>query len=81
MAQVEQKIVAVEDRDKIRNFQPPIDGFEIMEIFGLKQGKEVGTLKTALREAILEGVIKNDYQEAYNFVVAKGLVLGLRKLK
>jgi len=81
LAQVEQKIIAVEDRDKVRNFQPPIDGFEIMEIFGLKQGKEVGTLKTALREAILEGVIKNDYQEAYNFVVAKGLVLGLRKLK
>lgn len=77
LALVEQKIIDVEERDQVRNFQPPIDGFEIMKIFKLKEGKEVGILKSSLREAILEGTIRNDYQEAYNFVVAKGIVMGL----
>jgi len=68
---VRQKIVEVEERDKIRNFQPPITGEQIMELFNLKPSREIGILKEAVKEAILEGEIPNQYQEAYDFVLKK----------
>ena len=74
---VREKIVEVEQKDSIRNFQPPITGEQIMELYNLKPSKEIGVLKEAIKEAILEGEIANDYNEAYDFMVKKGLKLGL----
>ncbi|SFA47525.1 HDIG domain-containing protein [Pedobacter suwonensis] len=74
---VKQKLRDVEERDKIRNWQPPITGNDIMETFGLDAGKEVGLIKNAIREAILEGEITNDYQEAFNFMLNQAKQMGL----
>ncbi|WP_206379257.1 hypothetical protein, partial [Pseudomonas viridiflava] len=67
----------VEERDKIRNWQPPITGNDIMVTFGLEAGKEVGLIKNAIREAILEGEITNDYQEAFDFMLNQAKQMGL----
>lgn len=72
-----QKIAEVEEKDQVRNFQPPISGEEIMEMFSLKPGREIGILKEKVKEAILEGEIKNDKDEARNFVIAEAGKLGL----
>ena len=77
---VRKKIVEVEERDHVRNFQPPITGEEIMELFNLKPSKEIGILKEAVKEAIMEGEIPNEYQAAYDFVLKKGAKLGLTKV-
>lgn len=71
------KIKEVEEKDQVRNFQPPISGEEIMEMFNLKPGREIGILKEKVKEAILEGEIANDRNEARNFVIKEGLNLGL----
>lgn len=76
---VRKKIVEVEERDHVRNFQPPITGEEIMVIFNLKPSREIGILKEAVKEAILEGEIANDYNAAYKFVLKRGEKLGLKK--
>jgi putative nucleotidyltransferase with HDIG domain len=78
---VRKKIIEVEERDHIRNFQPPISGEEIMAIFNLQPSREIGVLKEAVKEAILEGEIENDYQAAYEFVLKRGEKLGLKMEK
>lgn len=75
---VAEKIKEVEEKDQIRNFQPPITGEEIMELFNLKPGREIGILKEKVKEAILEGVISNNKQEAHDFVLKEAAMLGLK---
>jgi poly(A) polymerase len=77
---VRQKLKEIEEKDAIRNFQPPISGDEIMRIFGLNPGREIGILKNTLKEAILDGVITNNYEPAYKLLVEKGTELGLNPI-
>ncbi len=75
--EVRKKLQEVEEKDKLRNWQPPISGELIMKTFDILPGKEVGLIKLAIREGILEGKIANDYDAAYNFMLLKGSELGL----
>lgn len=72
------KIKEVEEKDQVRNFQPPITGEEIMEMFNLQPGREIGILKEKVKEAILEGEIANEKEEATQFVIAEAEKLGLK---
>jgi len=76
---VKQKLRDVEERDKVRNWQPPVTGADIMTAFTLNPGREVGVIKNAIREAILEGDIANNREEAYRFMLKKGEELGLKR--
>ena len=75
--QVKKKLRDLEDRDKIKNWQPPIGGKEIMETFNIKPCKEVGILKESIKNAILDGIIKNSYQEAYEYLLIKAKEIGI----
>ncbi|MEQ8470983.1 MAG: HD domain-containing protein [Marinoscillum sp.] len=74
---VEKKIKEVEERDHVRNFQPPVSGEEIIEVFGIEPSREVGEIKNAIKEAILEGTIKNDHDEAFDLMLKVGKSMGL----
>ena len=76
---VRKKIIEVEERDHVRKFQPPISGEQIMELFNLQPGREIGSLKESVKEAILEGTIPNEYEAALDFVTKKALKMGLKK--
>jgi poly(A) polymerase len=74
---VKEKLVEVESQDQLRNFQPPVSGEEIMKTFGIAPCKQVGEIKNTIKDAILDGLIKNDYSEAYVIMIQKGKELGL----
>ncbi|WP_247231593.1 CCA tRNA nucleotidyltransferase [Telluribacter sp. SYSU D00476] len=74
---VQERLHDLEERDKLRNFQPVVTGEMIMETFGIKPSREVGLIKEAIREAILEGIIPNELEKAYAFMVEEGKKLGL----
>ena len=78
---VREKLVEVESQDKLRNWQPPISGEIIMQSFGIKPSKHVGVIKTAIREAILDGNISNNYEEAYKFMLSEGEKKGMKAVK
>lgn len=74
---VRQKLKDLEEKDRIRNFQPPVDGAEIMQVFGLEPCKEVGSLKSSIKDAILDGVIPNEHDAAYQYMLEKAKKMGL----
>ena len=74
---VRQKLKDIEEKDRIRNFQPPVDGEEIMRIFELTPCREVGTLKSSIKDAILDGKIPNEHDSAYEFMLKKAAEMGL----
>jgi poly(A) polymerase len=74
---VRQKMIDLEEKDRIRNFQPPIDGLEIMRVFGLEPTAIVGELKASIKDAILDGVIPNEHDAAYDFLISEARKRGL----
>ena len=74
---VRNKLKEIEEKDTIRNFQPPVDGSEIISAFGIQPGKEVGIIKNAIREAIIEGIIPNEHDAARRLMLEKGIEIGL----
>jgi len=77
---VRKKLVEIEEKDRIRNFQPPVSGELIMETFNIKPCKAVGDIKNAIKDAILDGVIPNKYDDAFAYMLKKGEELGLRSV-
>lgn len=77
---VRTKLVDIEEKDRVRNFQPPVDGDEIMSLFGLKPSREVGTLKSALKDAVLDGKIPNEREAALAYVREKARTMGLTEV-
>lgn len=75
---VREKLTAIEEKDRVRNFQPPVSGEEIMEVFGLGPCAQVGAIKSSIKDAILDGVIPNEYDVAYKYMMKKAEAMGLK---
>ena len=75
---VRKKLIDIEEKDRIRNFQPPINGEDIMRVFDMQPCYEIGVIKNAIKEAILDGIIPNSYNEAYEFMLAEAAKMGLK---
>jgi poly(A) polymerase len=78
---VKQKLLEIEEKDRMRNWQPPVSGIDIMETFGIRPGIAIGQIKNAIREAVLEGEIQNSFAEAYQFMLQEGEKLGLNPVR
>ena len=78
---VKSKLIEIEEKDRLRNWQPPVTGIDIMETFGIKPSIEIGLIKNAIREAMLDGEIPNSFTEAYQFMLKEGEKLGLKPQK
>ena len=74
---VRQKLKDLEEKDRIRNFQPPVDGAEIMRVFNLEPCREIGSLKSSIKDAILDGVIPNEHDAAFEYMLKKAQAMGL----
>jgi hypothetical protein len=74
---VRRKLKEIEEKDAVRTFQPPVHGDEIIAAFGIKPGPTVGIIKTAIKDAILDGLIPNDHEAARRFMLTKGKEIGL----
>lgn len=77
---VREKLKVLEEKDRIRNFQPPITGEEIMKIFNLQPCREIGSLKSSIKDAILDGIIPNEYEAAYKYMMEKAEKMGLKPI-
>jgi poly(A) polymerase len=78
---VRKKLKEIEEKDAVRNFQPPVSGEIIMETFGVGPGREVGIIKTTIKDAILDGLIHNEFNEAFQLMLEKGEELGLKRIE
>ena len=78
---VRQKLKDLEEKDRIRNFQPPVDGEEIMRVFDMKPCREIGSLKSAIKDAILDGVIPNEHDAAFEYMLKKAKQMKLTPKK
>jgi poly(A) polymerase len=75
---VRQKLKDLEEKDHIRNFQPPVTGETIMEVYGLSPCREVGLIKNAIKDAILDGIIENDHDQAFQYMLKIAAEMGLK---
>ena len=78
---VRRRLKEIEERDKIRNFQPPVDGNEIMNTFGLKPCREIGTLKALIKDAVLDGDVPNEHDAVFEYMLKKAKEMGLEPVK
>lgn len=75
---LQQKLVEIEEKDRLKNWQPPITGEIIMQTFDIKPSKQVGIIKNAVREAILDGIIPNEYEAAFNYMLEQAQIIGFK---